>query len=66
MENMNLIKVLNPEKAEELSALGFKYTTEKCGDGKTLYAFFNDEKLMMYINRNFSKKDFIMSNRLNF
>lgn len=62
----NLIKVLNPKKAEELSALGFKYSTEKCGDNNVLYAFFNSKELMSYINKNFDKKDFVLSNRLNF
>ena len=65
MENKNLIKVLNQDKAQELINLGFKYTTETM-NGKTIYSFFMSEELRKYINSNFSKQDFLLSNKLTF
>ena len=65
MENKNLIKVLNQDKAQELINLGFKYTTETM-NGKTVYSFFMSEELRNYINSNFSKQDFLLSNKLTF
>ena len=54
MENKNLIKVLNQDKAQELISLGFKYTTETM-NGKTVHSFFMSEELINYININFLK-----------
>ena len=65
MENKNLIKVLNQDKAQELINLGFKYTTETM-NGKTIHSFFMSEELRNYINSNFSKQDFLLSNKLTF
>ncbi|MBQ0036417.1 MAG: hypothetical protein KBT35_05825 [Firmicutes bacterium] len=61
----NLIKVLNPNKAEELAKLGFKYNEERCGD-VILYTFFNSEELMKYIHKNFGNNDFLLTNKMNF
>ena len=65
MENKNLIKVLNQDKAQELINLGFKYTTETM-NGKTGHGFFMSEELRKYINSNFSKQDSPLSNKLTF
>lgn len=65
MENKNLIKVLNQEKAQELINLGFKYTTETM-NGQKVHSFFMSEELRKYINSNFSKQDFLLSNKLTF
>ena len=65
MESKNLIKVLNQDKAQELINLGFKYTTETA-NGKTICSFFMSEELRNYINSNFSKQDFLLSNKLTF
>lgn len=65
MENKNLIKVLNQEKAQELINLGFKYTTETM-NGQKVHSFFMSEELRKYINSNFSKHDFLLSNKLTF
>ena len=65
MENKNFIKVLNQDKAQELINLGFKYTTETA-NGKTICSFFMSEELRKYININFSKQDFLLSNKLTF
>ena len=64
MQN-NLIKVLNQDKAQELINLGFKYTTEIM-NGKTVHNFFMSEELKLYLDSNFSKKDFLLSNKLTF
>ena len=63
--NKNLIKVLNQDKANELINLGFKYTTETM-NGSTIHSFFMSEELREHINKNFSKKDFLLSNKLTF
>lgn len=65
MENKNLIKVLNQDKAQELINLGFKYTMETM-NGKIVHSFFMSEELRNYINSNFSKQDFLLSNKLTF
>ena len=65
MDNKNLIKVLNQEKAQELINLGFKYTTETM-NGQKVHSFFMSEELRKYINSNFSKQDFLLSNKLTF
>jgi hypothetical protein len=65
METKNLIKVLNQEKAQELINLGFKYTTETM-NGQKVHSFFMSEELRKYINSNFSKQDFLLSNKLTF
>lgn len=64
MDN-KLIKILNQDKAQELIDLGFKYTTESV-NGKTVYAFFSSKEIMQYIQSNFSKTDFHLSNKLTF
>lgn len=61
----NLIKIIDPKKAELLSSLGFNYVEEKCGD-KCLYTFFSSEELMSYIVKNFDKRDFLLSNKMTF
>ena len=65
MNNKNLIKVLDQDKAKELISLGFKYTTETM-NGKKVHSFFMSEELRKYINSNFSKQDFLLSNKLTF
>lgn len=65
MDNKNLIKVLNQDKAQELISLGFKYTIETM-NGKKVHSFFMSEELRKYINSNFSKQDFLLSNKLTF
>ena len=65
VENKNLIKVLNQDKAQELINLGFKYITETM-NGEKIHSFFMSEELKNYINRNFSKQDFLLSNKLTF
>ena len=64
MQN-NLIKVLDQDKAQELINLGFKYTTEIM-NGKTVHSFFMSEELKLYLDSHFSKKDFLLSNKLSF
>lgn len=61
----NLIIVLNPEKAEELSNLGFKYFTQTM-NGQTVYSFFISEEIMQHVNKHFAKTDFLLHNRLIF
>ena len=61
----NLIKVLNQEKAQELINLGFNHVKESV-DENIVYCFFMSEELRKYINSNFSKKDFLLSNKLTF
>lgn len=65
MENKNLIKILNQDKAQELINLGFKYTIETMNNQK-VHSFFMSEELKNYINSNFSKQDFLLSNKLTF
>ena len=65
VENKNLIKVLNQDKAQELINLGFKYITETM-NGEKIHSFFMSEELQNYVNSYFSMKDFLLSNKLTF
>ena len=65
MENKNFIKVLNQDKANQLIIKGFKYTTETM-NGKTIHSFFVSEELLSYVNKNFDKRDFFLSNKMTF
>ena len=66
MESKNLIKVLNQDKAQELINLGFKYITETVNGTQTIYSFFVSEELLSYVNKNFDKRDFFLSNKMTF
>lgn len=63
--NKKIIKVLNQDKAQELINLGFKHVKETA-NGTTICSFFMSEELRKYINSNFSKQDFLLSNKLTF
>jgi len=62
---MYLIKVLNPNIANTLADLGFKYTTETQGE-KPLYVFIKSDDLMDKLQSSFSKKDFFIDKTMNF
>lgn len=62
---MNFVKILNPDKAKKLVALGFKYTKEKIED-KTCYVFVQTDGLMKQLNASFSKNDFFIDKTMNF
>ena len=64
MEN-KLLKIFNPEKANQLIQLGFKYVTETV-NGYIVHSFFITEELMDYVNSKFDEKDFFPGNRLTF
>lgn len=61
----NFIKVLDQDKANELINLGFKYIVETMNRQK-IHSFFMSEELKDYIDSHFSKKDFLLSNKLTF
>ncbi len=62
---MNLIKVLNPDRANELMQSGFKYTTENF-NGKTIYVFIMSDDLMSFVHKSFAKDDFFIDRTMNF
>jgi hypothetical protein len=62
---LKLIKVLNPDKAQELIKSGFKYTTENF-NGKTIYVFMLDDKLVKYVQKSFAKNDYFIDRTMNF
>ena len=61
---MNIINILDKSKADELTALGFKYR-EKKSQGKIVYEFVGTPDLIQTINGKFSNQDFFMSRTLN-
>lgn len=61
----NLILVINPETAEKLKSQGFNYITQQINK-TTYYAFANDPSLTSLLNKNFSKKDYVATNKLTF
>lgn len=65
MENKNLIKVLNQDKAQMLIDLGFKYIKETMNQ-QTVHSFFVSEELLKYVNQNLDKHDFLLTNKMTF
>lgn len=61
----NLIKVLNQDKAQMLINLGFKYIKETMNQ-QTVHSFFVSEELLKYVNQNFDKHDFLLTNKMTF
>lgn len=60
-----VIKILNPDNAKKLINVGFLYILEAM-NGKTIYSFFVTEELMDFVNKNFTKKDYLLSNKITF
>lgn len=61
----NLIKVLNQDKAQMLINLGFKYIKETMNQ-QMVHSFFVSEELLKYVNQNFDKHDFLLTNKMTF
>lgn len=57
----NLIKVVNPEVAEQLAKMGFQYIRE--GD---VFAFIQTDELMSVLRQAYSNGTFICENKLRF
>ena len=53
-------------KVKEVRNLGFKYITETVNGNQTIYSFFVSEELLSYVNKNFDKRDFFLSNKMTF
>lgn len=62
----NIIIVPDKSKADELVAVGFKYTLRKISDNKTVYQFMRTPELEKYLKGNFSKQEFFINNCLTF
>ena len=62
---MNFIKVLNPEVRDKLAALGFSYATENIDEGM-IYSFADSPELREELTKNYSEKDYFVSNKLFF
>jgi len=60
-----LIKILNPDKAEQLKQLGFNYILDSI-NGQTVYAFCISDELIKYLQSNFDTNDFFFDNTLRF
>ena len=65
VHKMNFIKVINPEVRDKLAALGFSYVTENIGEGM-IYSFADSPELREQLAKNYSKKDYFVSNKLCF
>lgn len=62
---MNLIKILDPVKAEQLALAGFNYIKEFLGN-KEIYSFVQTDDLMKQVNSTFSKNEYFIDNTMNF
>jgi len=65
LNQQNLIKVLNPELANELVNLGFSYIKEQI-NSKDVFCFTFNKEILNYLQNNFNKRDFIFENTLKF
>lgn len=62
---MNFIKVLNPELAQKLINMGFKYTKESI-NGKDVCSFVESEDVREILSESYTRKDFFVDNKLYF
>ena len=60
-----IIKVIDPAVAKKMSAAGLNYMLEKNGQTET-YVFSVTPQQMKDLQKNFSKGDFVVENRLRF
>ncbi len=60
-----LIKVVDPAVAKKMSAAGFHYMLEKNGQIE-IYVFSVTPQQIKDLQKNFSKGDFVVENRLRF
>lgn len=59
------IKIINTDKAQELISLGYQYVIETMNQ-RPIHCFLYSEELMNYVDQNFEKHDFLLSNKLSF
>lgn len=62
---MNIVYILDKDKADKLKSLGFKYI-EKEIDNKKAYQFFGTAELMKELNSNFEDSSFLVQKNLCF
>ena len=60
-----LIKVIDPVVAKKMVAAGFNYMLEKNGQVE-IYVFSVTPQQIKDLQKNFSKSDFVVENRLSF
>lgn len=61
----SLIKVVNPDAANKLVALGFSYIEEQINNQK-IYAFAENDEIKAILNSKFSVSDFFVDNKIRF
>lgn len=61
----NLIKVVNPDAANQLVVLGFSYIEEQINNQK-IYAFAENDEIQAILNGKFSVSDFFVDNKIRF
>lgn len=63
---MNVVNVLDKDKAEFLRKAGFNFVEQRVSDDKLVYAFIGTPELVNVLTKNFAKNDFYFSKTLNF
>ena len=59
--NLNTVNILDKEKADILSAKGFKYTAQRINDSQSVYVFYASDELMKELHGQFDKQDYFIS-----
>lgn len=59
---VNVINVINKEKADELIKLGFHCTAHKGNKEQQIYSFIASPKLIKILNSDFDKTEFFIDN----
>ena len=62
---MNIICILDKDKADVLKAKGFNYQVAEI-DNKTVYKFMSTPELETYLNGNFSSQEYFSLPYMNF
>lgn len=63
--NGSLIKILNPNVAKNLSALGFSFVKEQV-NGKEVFCFPLSAELVGYMQKQYSSNDYFIDSKLHF
>ena len=62
---MNLIRLIDKEKADMLSAIGFPYREEDVS-GHTTYCFWETTEIILELKKHYSSHDYLISKIINF
>ena len=61
MINIGTINILSKEKADTLSAMGYKYTEQRINTEQVVYSFIDTQEIRKIVSCQFAKNEFYIS-----